>query len=105
MLQLPNLALSDTAQKQLDRWQKQVNDRADYPSKVEEEKKAFSKYNTSRNPTFRQIRQALTQMCAGACRCGYCEDSLADEIEHIKPKTLYPEFVFVWENYLGMKNE
>jgi hypothetical protein len=30
----------------------------------------------------------------------YCEDSLADEIEHIRPKDLYPEQVFVWENYV-----
>jgi uncharacterized protein (TIGR02646 family) len=100
MLQLPNLAISNQAQQQLDRWQKQINDRVDYPSKVEEAKKAFAKYNTSRNSTFRQIRQVLIQMCSGACRCGYCEDSFADEVEHIKPKTLYPESVFVWENYL-----
>jgi len=46
------------------------------------------------------VRQTLTQMCCGARRCGYCEDSVADEVEHIKPKDLYPEAVFVWENYL-----
>ena len=39
-------------------------------------------------------------MCSGARRCGYCEDSVGDEVEHIKPKDLYPEDVFVWENYL-----
>jgi uncharacterized protein (TIGR02646 family) len=30
----------------------------------------------------------------------YCEDSVADEVEHFRPKDLYPEMVFVWENYL-----
>lgn len=39
-------------------------------------------------------------MCAGARRCGYCEDSAADEVEHIWPKDLYPERVFAWSNYL-----
>ncbi len=39
-------------------------------------------------------------MCAGARRCGYCEDSAADEVEHIRPKDLYPELVFAWHNYL-----
>jgi hypothetical protein len=39
-------------------------------------------------------------MCSGARRCGYCEDSAADEVEHIKPKDLYPETTFIWENYL-----
>jgi uncharacterized protein (TIGR02646 family) len=39
-------------------------------------------------------------MCSGARRCCYCEDSCADEVEHVRPKSLYPEQVFVWENYL-----
>src|SRR5262249_32568442 len=30
----------------------------------------------------------------------YCEDSVGDEVEHVRPKDLYPEAVFVWENYL-----
>lgn len=30
----------------------------------------------------------------------YCEDSVADEIEHHHPKSLYPELTFVWPNYL-----
>jgi uncharacterized protein (TIGR02646 family) len=46
------------------------------------------------------VRETLAEMCPGARRCGYCEDSLADEVEHIKPKNLYPELTFVWENYL-----
>ena len=46
------------------------------------------------------VRSALTQMCQGARRCGYCEDSVADEVEHIKPKDLFPEEVFQWRNYL-----
>ena len=39
-------------------------------------------------------------MCQGANRCAYCEDSAADEVEHIRPKDLYPDAVFLWENYL-----
>jgi uncharacterized protein (TIGR02646 family) len=50
--------------------------------------------------TFRKVRSTLAKMCSGGRRCGYCEDSAADEVEHIKPKDLYPEAVFVWENYL-----
>jgi len=37
---------------------------------------------------------------AGACRCAYCEDSAADEVEHIRPKDLYPQVVFAWGNYI-----
>ncbi|MEK6283380.1 MAG: hypothetical protein AABN95_23745 [Acidobacteriota bacterium] len=30
----------------------------------------------------------------------YCEDSCADEVEHIKPKDLFPESTFLWDNYV-----
>ena len=49
---------------------------------------------------FEAVRDRLATMCSGARRCGYCEDSVGDEVEHIEPKDLYPEKVFVWENYL-----
>jgi uncharacterized protein (TIGR02646 family) len=39
-------------------------------------------------------------MCSGARRCAYCEDSAADEVEHIYPKHFYPDRVFVWRNYV-----
>ena len=39
-------------------------------------------------------------MCSGARRCVYCEDSVADEVEHVAPKDLYPEWVFSWGNYV-----
>jgi uncharacterized protein (TIGR02646 family) len=39
-------------------------------------------------------------MCSGARRCCYCEDSAADEVEHFRPKDLYPAVAFQWANYL-----
>jgi hypothetical protein len=39
-------------------------------------------------------------MCSGAKRCCYCEDSAADEVEHIEPKDLFPEKTFDFDNYL-----
>jgi uncharacterized protein (TIGR02646 family) len=39
-------------------------------------------------------------MCSGAQRCVYCEDSKGDQVEHIRPKDFYPEWCFVWENYV-----
>jgi uncharacterized protein (TIGR02646 family) len=49
---------------------------------------------------FLDVKTALDAMCWGHRRCCYCEDSLADEIEHHHPKDLYPELVFAWPNYL-----
>ena len=39
-------------------------------------------------------------MCCGERRCSYCEDSCADEVEHVRPKALFPEQVFLWLNYV-----
>lgn len=64
--------------------------------------KAKSKWSSVKKDTgpWLEIKQSLTKMCWGHRRCAYCEDSVADEIEHVRPKDLYPEAVFVWENYL-----
>ncbi|MFN0201989.1 MAG: aminoglycoside phosphotransferase [Bacteroidia bacterium] len=56
--------------------------------------------NKSRRVIFTEVKNKLTEMCQGAKRCSYCEDSAADEIEHFLPKNLYPNKAFVWENYL-----
>ena len=100
MIQLSDLPLPSVAQDKLDKWQQTIDGVAAYDDRVDKGKKLFSLFNRAHNPTFKQVRQVLTEMCSGARRCAYCEDSVADEVEHIKPKDLYPEWVFVWENYL-----
>jgi len=77
--------------------QAKVDALATYAERVEAARLAWKKKLPER---FRPIRAVLTEMCAGENRCMYCEDSVADEIEHVRPKTLYPEQTFVWENYL-----
>lgn len=39
-------------------------------------------------------------MCIGIEICNYCEQSEASDIEHILPKSLFPNKAFVWDNYL-----
>lgn len=100
MIQLQKLSLPSSTQKQLSTYQTKVNQAANYAEQVKNAKKLFKSYNTKRNKTFQIVRKTLAQICSGACRCCYCEDSCADEVEHFRPKDLYPECVFVWENYL-----
>jgi uncharacterized protein (TIGR02646 family) len=100
VIQLPNLRLSKEAKAGLKRLQNAVDQATDYAKRVTAAKASFSNQNKTTNKTFKVVRETLTKMCSGARRCGYCEDSVADEVEHIKPKDLYPEVVFVWENYL-----
>lgn len=100
MILLPDVQLEKKAAAQLAAWQKLVNEAGNYAAAVEAAKRRFAQCNTPRNRTFRVVRAALTAMCSGARRCCYCEDSCADEVEHVRPKDLYPEVVFVWDNYV-----
>lgn len=70
---------------------------ADYPTKVSTADALWDKKSTT---IFAEIRAFLDTLCSGARRCHYCEDSAADEIEHIYPKKYYPERTFLWSNYL-----
>lgn len=49
---------------------------------------------------FIELRARLESACPGIRRCMYCEDSLADEIEHRRPKNLFPADAFSWTNLL-----
>lgn len=100
MLRLLDIPLSDAALSQLDSWQAEVNAVVSYADRVAAAKQGFLQRNTLRNKTFATVRRALEQMWTGIRRCGYCEDSEADEIDHLWPKELYPEQVFAWRNYL-----
>ena len=100
MLHIENADLDPRTERGLRSYQAQVDEAGTYPQRVAEGKRLFSVRNHERNPVFRAVRARLREMCAGAQRCGYCEDSVGDEVEHIMPKDLYPERVFVWQNYL-----
>lgn len=100
MIKLRNVRLSATANAQLKTWQTEINRLGSYADRVVAAHKKFTSRNRKSNPTFSEVRSALTRMCSGERRCCYCEDSQANQVEHIRPKSLYPEHVFVWSNYL-----
>ncbi len=100
MIRLPHTLLAAAAVATLRRYQAEIDAVGDYPGRVQAGKDRFKVRNVPTNRTFAAVREALSRMCSGARRCMYCEDSVADEVEHIRPKDLYPEAVFVWENYL-----
>ena len=84
----------------LDAYQAKVDGAGAYAEQVAAGKCLFRRYNRRGNRVFDLVRSTLEGMCFGVQRCGYCEDSVGDEIEHIRPKNLYPKRTFVWENYL-----
>ena len=100
MIQLPDSALHPETQARLAQAQSEVDGIPDYAARVERAGQRFGSLNKKGNPTFDSVKETLTAMCSGARRCAYCEDSVADEVEHIWPKALYPELAFAWKNYL-----
>jgi uncharacterized protein (TIGR02646 family) len=81
----------------LDKQQDLIDELGDFAAQVDEAGKLWAGKSRSH---FRMIRQELEKLCFGARRCHYCEDSAADEVEHIWPKRFYPERTFCWANYL-----
>lgn len=92
------VALEDATTTALARYQREI-DSLDTHTKRSAKAKAIWPSRKQNRP-FDDVKAKLIQMCPGARRCGYCEDSYADEIEHIWPKDIFPDRTFVWGNYL-----
>ncbi|WP_240358295.1 hypothetical protein [Myxococcus vastator] len=100
MIRLPDIPLAVETHAGLVGYQQSVDAHPSYPERVKHAKQRFSSLNKKGNPIFDDVKVTLTKMCSGARRCAYCEDSVADQVEHFRPKSLYPECVFAWMNYL-----
>lgn len=97
MLKLPQISVFGSTRNYLNTQQQIIDGLATYSDKVIAANTAWDSKNRS---IFDGVRLALDSICSGARRCHYCEDSAADEVEHIWPKKFYPEKTFIWQNYL-----
>jgi uncharacterized protein (TIGR02646 family) len=98
MIRLDERELLPEITRTLASWQAEIDAIPDYHQRVEAALKLYSA--RCRTATFGEIRVTLAAMCSGLIRCGYCEDSQGHQIEHIWPKSWYPELTFVWRNFL-----
>lgn len=98
MIRLVDAPPRDDVLAQLDVWQQELDALADYESRVRAALDRWKSRNRENHATFHSIRDALRSMSGGAQRCCYCEDSLASQIEHVRPKSLFPSHTFVWSN-------
>ena len=80
-------------------FQKEIDGLNDFNRESKRAGESFSAKNKKGNRVFDAIKVCLMQVSVGIERCIYCENSQCDEVEHIYPKTLYPEKCFIWENY------
>ena len=100
MIRLPDVPLPAEALASLAEYQREVDAQPDYAARVTRAKERFSALNKKGTKTIESVKATLGKMNSGVRRCAYCEDSFADELDHFRPKTLYPELVFAWANYL-----
>lgn len=98
MIKLPDEYPHVDVLAELARWQAEISRAPEHSEKV---RRARGEFDASRRrKSMISVRKTLESMCHGALRCCYCEDSRADEIDHIRPKYWYPDEVFVWKNFL-----
>jgi uncharacterized protein (TIGR02646 family) len=100
MIRIPDRALDGQSVASLAACQAEVDLATSFAARVELAAALFKAANVKKNRLFDEVRRQLDDMCSGARRCMYCEDSAADEVEHFRPKAFYPELAFVWPNYL-----
>ncbi len=102
MLHLPNKPLSASTKDTLSDLQDSVNQQNIFSLKVGKAQQQWrgKASSTKKQKAFSEIKEQLTNMCVSTGLCNYCEQSEATDIEHIAPKSFYPEKTFIWENYI-----
>lgn len=102
MLQLAKHNLETSIQKTLDSLQQQVNLAGNsFDARREMAQKLWTtKKNAEGQRAFVKITEALRNICVYVNVCNYCEQNEANDIEHIYPKSYFPDYTFIWENYI-----
>lgn len=98
MLGIPPVACPTEATAHLTAIQAEIDGKTDFHERVDHANACWA--SRKNNAAFDAIKVALNNMRAGKFYCCYCETNTTCPIEHIYPKSLFPERAFVWENYL-----
>ncbi len=102
MIQLVSKDLSDETKEKLKELQDEVNNQSNFEKKTEKAKSLWNSKSSSvaGKSCFDEVKKTLGEMCVSIEVCNYCEGNEANDIEHIHPKSFFPEFAFIWDNYL-----
>lgn len=98
MIQLRALELPPPATSALQALQAEVDALPTYVERVKAVPRRFK--NAVASAAFKDVKRTLEAMSSSNSRCMLCEDSAANEVEHVRPKSLYPEASFDWSNYV-----
>jgi len=101
MIQLASKNLDKDVQQELDSLQRKVDNEITFAKKVEKAQSLWnSKGGVTGKQAFKKIKTQLYGLCVSEGICNYCEQSEANDIEHIYPKSFFPDKSFQSENYL-----
>lgn len=96
MRRIQRMGVDTVAQTYLDRRQVKANEQLSNGSlNVEREWKA-----ARQTDKMRKVHSTLQSMMGTRQRCMYCLDSHGCDIEHFRPKSSYPKWMFKWNNLL-----
>ena len=102
MIQPVTKTLAQQATDRLSHLQGKVDAKPSFAKKVAEAQRLWRNKNSS-NPdkrAFGEIKNALHSSHVLGDICHYCEQNENNDIEHINPKSFFPQYTFDWENYL-----
>jgi uncharacterized protein (TIGR02646 family) len=101
MIQLVSKNLTEKTQKVLEELQYKINILNEFHIRVDKANILWkNKKNTIGEESLIEVKKVLTEMCVNIKVCNYCEHNEANDIEHIYPKSFFPEYTFDWNNYL-----
>jgi hypothetical protein len=102
MIPLLSKVLSPAASAELARQQRAVDKPVAFADRVAKAQSRWKSKGKSKagKPAFTEITKALVRMTVSANACSYCEHNEGGDIEHIYPKSWFPERAFAWDNYL-----
>lgn len=95
--------ISKTTQNRLNDLQKKVNAQATFQEKVAKAQSLWKSRSNSKigKTAFEEVKETLIKMYISEEEvCPYCEHNEAGDIEHISPKSFFPNKTFKWKNYL-----
>lgn len=91
----------------LEKYQKDLDARASDKTPAHERTEIITKFWKARrgSKALNAIEAALKAMASGLERCMYCDEGHGHQIEHFRPKAIYNQETFTWENLLWVCGE
>lgn len=97
MIKIPIKSLDTDTLSKLEKLQLKIDQESTFSQRAS---KAQSSWDRKSATTFRKVIDTLLLMNISKGICNYCEQNESNDIEHIDPKSFFPEKTFVWENYI-----